>query len=316
MASAPKTKLGLEALLTKYQGYVAPGTYERPRTMFSIGPLSLNLAVGNYKGVPSGRIIQIVGQESSGKSTLALDILAQHQRAFPAESVGYVDFERSFVADYAAACGVDLARILVVRPDTTEQGFTILEDMIQNGIRVVVVDSVAAAKPSSENNRDYEDAMKMASSAGIITRFCNRIVPIIDNADAVIVMINQLRENFNTMSPEKTIAFGGRALRYATGVTISLVRTSKKEQRIDVQATIRKNKVGAPYQVTEFQIVYGAGIDHNTDAVQLALQRGLLTKGGAWYTYKDQKFQGEVAVAEAVGAQLRAEIVASFEGGA
>ncbi len=283
---------GVAKILERYKDVIRVASEDRPRSWISLGPLSLNLAVGNPKGVKAGRIVQIVGKFSSGKSTLALDIIAQYQRQYEAPAI-YVDFERSFDSDYAGKMGVDVDRLHIVTADSTEDGFNIIEALVKTGeIRLVVVDSIAAAKSSTENDKDYDDNMKMASSAGAITRFCNRIVPLLDNYDTLLVVLNQLRANFSTLSPEKEIPFGSKSLQHAVSITIQTVALHTTDQETEVQATIKKNKVGAPRRVAKYFIRYGHGIDHARDIIDLGVEQGIVEKNKGWMTYEGRKANG------------------------
>jgi len=300
----------LTDLLKKYQDVISLGSIDRPKTMFSLGPLSLNLAVGNPNGVQSGRIIQIAGKYSSGKTTLAQDIVAQHQKA-TGLPVAYIDFERAFDKDYAQKIGVNTDKLHIVRADTTEQGLDICEALIKSGdIRLVVIDSVAAAKPSSEDDKSYEDSPKVGGNSIIISRFCNRIVPLIDNNDVLIVLLNQLRANMNTMSPEREIPYGAKSLHFATSVLIRTTNIKTTAEVTDIQAVVHKNKVGAPRHVAQFSIRFDRGIDHAQDIVQLAIERDLVHKSGSWLTYGSKKVQGiERAGAEFPVDEIRARII-------
>lgn len=284
--------MSLDALLKKYKNAIDLASVPRPKTFISLGPLSLNIAIGDTRGVETGRIVQIVGKQSSGKSTLALDIIAQHQEA-TGLPVLYVDFERSLDPDYARACGVDLERLYQVRADTTEEGLDAALDFIKSGsVKLIIIDSIAAAMPSSEEEKDMKDSPKMASNAGLITRFCNKVVPLLDNNDVLLVVLNQLRKNFSTLSPETEIPFGGMSLQYATAVMIRMAAIKNEERTMTAQTIIRKNKVGAPQARTEFKIVYGRGIDHAADIVELAIERNIVNKSGAWFTFGEYKAQG------------------------
>lgn len=300
----------LANLLKKYEDAVALGSTERTKTCFSLGPLSLNLAVGDVDGIKSGRVVQIVGKYSSGKSTLALDIIAQHQRQSGLPVI-YVDFERAYDPVYAKAIGVNTDLLHIVRADSTEDGLTIAENFIKTGeIKLVVIDSIAAAKPSSENDKDYNDPARMGGNSGIISRFVNRIVPLIDNNDVLLVLLNQLRANFNTLSHEKEVPYGAKSLHYATSVMIQTTNIKNTEDETEIQAVIKKNRVGAPRHVTRFFIKYGQGIDHAQDVIQLAIDRGLVSKSGSWFAYRDTKVQGmEKAVAEFPVDEIRTSIV-------
>lgn len=283
-----------ELLLKKFKKEIALASVERPKSRFFIGPLSLQIAAELTEGIKSGRMIMLMGKESSGKTTLALDIIARYQKDNPEAMAGWLDFERSFVKEYAAMVGVDLDRLLIVRPQNTERGLMIAEEMIEEaGIKLIVIDSIAAAKPSSEDDKTYEDNMKMASNAGIITRFCNRIKPILDDNDALMVVLNQMRANLNSMAREKEIAYGPKALVHASDLTVALRLKEREDTRITVEALIRKNRVGAPAHLCSYDIVYGKGIDHRVDIFRLALFYDLIRKSGAWYYYGELKAQGE-----------------------
>lgn len=299
-----------EGLLKKYKNYIATADVARPKTKFSLGPLSLNLAVGDPNGVESGKFIQIFGKPASGKSTLSLEMIKAWQQANETNEALYVDFERTFDQRYALNVGVDLKRLFIVRADTTEQGMSIIEQAVEEGIKLVVVDSIAAGMPSSELDKDYTDSPKMASNAGLWTRFANRMVGKIDNKDALVVLLNQMRKNFSMMAREEEIPYGGLALQFATSVSIQMQRIKTEDTRITVQAIIKKNKVGAPNTRAEFYIDYGRGINHKADIINLALNAGIVTRSGAWYSYAGEKAQGldgacEIFPVETIAAQLK-----------
>lgn len=283
----------IDALLKKYRDVIHLGTEDRPKTWISVGPLSLNLAIGDARGIRAGRILQIVGKYSSGKSTLALDIIRQHQASDPESVVAYVDFERAFDPDYAQKIGIDLDRIHIVTADSTEQGFDIVEGFVKTGeVRLVIIDSIAAARSGTEDDKTNSDNAKMATSAGAITRFCNRVVPLLDNYDVLLVVLNQLRSNFNTLSPEKEIPFGSKALQYAASVTIQTTAVSTNDQETEIQATVKKNKVGAPRKVVKFFIRYGMGIDHDRDILDTAVNMDIVEKNKGWYKYEGENANG------------------------
>lgn len=281
-----------DSLLSKYKNIISTASQKREKTRFKIGPLSLNLVLDGPDGVEGGKLIEIIGHASTGKSTLALDTIATYQREHD-KTVLYVDFERSFDADYALACGVDLDRLLIVRADTTEEGLNILEDAIRNhDIKLTVLDSIAMAQPSSELEKDFSDSPKMASNAGLLTRFSYRIIPILDNNDALCLLLNQWRSNFNSLSPVKDVPYGPKAIGYAASAIIALAKIKTEDDQQIVRATIQKNKLNSPQANTEFIITYGSGIDHAKDLLTLALNNGIITKAGSWYQYGESKVQG------------------------
>lgn len=282
-----------DALLKGKLGkFITTADVVREKTVFSLGPLSLNLAIGNARGVESGRFVQIFGKPSVGKSTLVMDIIRQWQEVHADNDALYVDFERALDARYINAIGVDLSRLLVVRADTTEQGQNIIEQAIESGIKLIVVDSIAAGVPSSELDKRYDESPKMASGAGLWTRFALRMIPRMDNNDVLVILINQMRKNFSMMSRDEEIPWGGLALQYASSVNVHLQRIETKNDHIGVRATIKKNKVGSPMTTADFDIAYGQGIRHDLDVLTLAQNAGIIGVNGSWYSYGQVKAQG------------------------
>lgn len=306
----------VDSLLKKYNKTLTLASQVKPKSLYSLGTLSLNMAVGNVEGVPGGKIIMLLGKQSSGKSTLAMEGIAAYQRSHPEEQALYIDFERSIDPLYARNMGIDLDRLIVVREDTTEDGLDRCEEFIHAGIKYVVIDSVAAANPKSELDKGYGDSPKMASNAGLMTRFCNRIVPLIDNKDAILVLINQYRKNFSQMSRETEIPWGSLALQYTTSVIISLARIATEGKEQTVQAIIKKNKVGSPQTRTDFVIQYGSGIDHALDILTIALNSGIIQRSGAWYEFNGHKAQGmEKAKSTFPIDELQSLVIQAFNSG-
>lgn len=289
--SNSKSAAQLKAELKLLKGYVETADVPRDHEFVSLGPLSLNTAAGDVRGVKSGRLIQIFGKESSGKSTLALDIIAQFQKTGRGPAL-YIDFERSFDAIYAETCGVDLAELLLARVDHMQRGFDIIYSCIESGIKLIVIDSIAAAMPKSEADKSAEDAPKMASAAGPITQFVNKVIPMLDDNDVLLVCINQLRANFNQMSPEKEIPFGGHALQYHTALKLHVTKIKTEATKQTTQVVVKKNKTNAPQGRAEFFINYGEGVDHKADILTIGEERGILVRKGAWYNYGELKAQG------------------------
>ncbi len=299
MAGKKPSSVKFGSVLDKYAQFATKASEMERKPLFSIGPLSLNIAIGNKDGAPMGRLYQLVGKESSGKSTLCLDIIQQYQKAHPDEDVFYIDFERSLDPDYAEACGVDLTRLIRIHPDTTEQGLDIIMEAAESDeVKLFVIDSIAAAMPSSEQGKSMGDNAKMASAASVMSRYNPKIIGPLDNHNATIIMVNQLRKNFSLMSPITEIPWGGMSVQFHVSQTIHLVRTKREEGQQFVTATVQKNKSGAPMQKVDFKIAYGAGIDHADDILNLAEQYGIIQKSGAWYVYGDLKVQGSVRASE------------------
>lgn len=284
--------MSLEELMKKYSMYVIPASHVREHPRMSLGPLSVNAVVGHPDGVPMGSIIQIVGSASHGKTTLALDIVASFQRRYREHGVLYVDLERTFRPAYASACGVDVDSLLLMKPDYAEQAITLIEEFItRGGVKLVVLDSVPFALPKEELDKGFEERQRVASSAQLITRFCTRIVQKLDNQSATIVLINQFRKNFS-LSREQEIPFGGLALQYASSLVLYIKRIEHVPDGFLAEVTVKKSKVGNPRGRSVFPIRYGRGIDHTEDVLNLAIDLGIVTKRGSWYTYATYKAQG------------------------
>ena len=285
--------MDIETLKKKYKGVVRSASEVRDHHIVSLGPLSLNYVLGSMHGAPAGRLVQIVGKESSGKSTLAFDIIAQHQHDYPNMMIIYLDYERTYDPIYAAACGINTETMLLLTPNSAEEGADMVEEFIRTGeVKLVILDSIPAAIPRTEHDKTMTDSPKMASSAGFITRFVQRIAYQLDNYDVMFIAINQLRMNFSAMSPERYVPFGGMALQYATSIRIDLERIKNENDQQTIRAFIKKSKVGSPRGMTEFKIVYGQGIDHAGDILTLATQFNIVRQSGAWFTYGDIKCQG------------------------
>lgn len=282
--------MSLEDIKRKYRQFINQNV---EHSLFDFGPLNLTYAIGGrYDGVLSGKIYQIVGRESSGKTTLAVDVAAQFVRRYPDQTVLWVDFERSVEYPYFEACGFRADSFIRLTPNYAEDGLNAVQEFIENGVRLVVIDSVAFAVPRAHAGKSFGETMKMAATASLMTEFCKRMVPLIDNNDAAIILINQLRKNFSTMSHEEHVPFGGTAIQQATNVTVMLTAVSREETKQHVAATVYKNKQGAPRQRVEFPIVYGRGIDHAEVILSMARSCGIIEVNGSWYKYNDVSVQG------------------------
>lgn len=277
--------------LDRYKAFIKNASQVNEGIFIPFSLLSLNIVLGDIRGIRSGKIVQLIGNPSSGKSTLALDLIASAQRA--GIKCAYVDFERTFDPDYSNALGVDLEKLQMVKPDFAEQGLEITELLIKEAnVQLVVIDSIPAAVPSVESEKGYSDAEKMAVAAGYITRFCRRVIPIIDNYNALIVILNQYRANISTLARSESKPYGPRALGYSSSLIIELTRVKNEDTRTFVQARATKNKLAPERKVTEFTLVYGQGPDTSGDLLTLAEQAGIVTKRGAWYMYNESKAQG------------------------
>ena len=260
----------------------------------STGSISLDFALG-IGGVPRGRIIEIYGPESSGKTTLALQVIASAQKN--GGEAAFIDVEHALEPAYARALGVDIENLLISQPDTAEDALNIAETLVRSGaIDVLVVDSVAALVPRSEIEGEMGD-----SSVGVIARLMSqalrKLAGCISKTNCVVIFINQLREKIGVMYGNPETTPGGRALKYFSSVRIDVRRIEALKNGTEVignrtRAKIVKNKVAPPFKEAEFDIMYGEGISKIGEIIDLAVKLDLIDKGGAWFTVGDMRIQG------------------------
>ena len=283
------------------------------------GSLSLDIALG-IGGVPKGRIIEIYGPESSGKTTLALHIVAEAQKR--GGEVAFIDAEHALDPGYARALGVDIDSMLISQPDTGEQGLEICEALVRSGaIDVVVVDSVAALTPRAEIEGDMGDS-HVGLLARLMSQALRKLAGSIAKTNCVVIFINQLREKVGVMYGNPEVTTGGRALKFYSSVRIDVRRVEAMKAGGEVignrtRAKIVKNKVAPPFREAEFEILYGEGISKWGELVDLAVKLDIIQKSGSWFAMGDMRIgQGRDAarqylkdnpdVAEEVEAQVRA----------
>ncbi|VAW08950.1 RecA protein [hydrothermal vent metagenome] len=259
------------------------------------GALSLDLALG-IGGVPRGRVVEIFGPESSGKTSLALHIIAEAQRN--GGTAAFIDAEHALDPIYARAIGVDIDELLISQPDTGEQALEIADMLIRSGaLDVVVIDSVAALVPRAELEGDMGDT-HVGLQARLMSQALRKLAGSINRSNTTAIFINQIREKIGVMfgSPETTP--GGRALKFYASVRIDIRRIEAIKVGTDnignrVRTKIVKNKVAPPFRLAEFDIMFGEGISREGSLIDVAVEQGIVRKAGAWYTYDgDQLGQG------------------------
>ena len=283
------------------------------------GSLSLDIALG-IGGVPKGRIIEIYGPESSGKTTLALHIVAEAQKR--GGEVAFIDAEHALDPAYARALGVDIDSMLISQPDTGEQGLEICEALVRSGaLDVVVVDSVAALTPRAEIEGDMGDA-HVGLLARLMSQALRKLAGSIAKTNCIVIFINQLREKVGVMYGNPEVTTGGRALKFYASVRIDVRRIEGIKVGGEIignrtRAKIVKNKVAPPFREAEFEILYGQGISKWGEMVDLAVKLDIIQKSGSWFSMGDLRIgQGRDAarqylkdnpdVAEKVEAEVRA----------
>jgi len=262
------------------------------------GSISLDIALG-IGGVPRGRIIEIYGPESSGKSTLALHIAANTQKK--GGTVAYIDAEHALDPHYAQALGVNIDDLMISQPDTGEQALDIVETLVQSGgVDLIVVDSVAALTPRAEIEGEMGQS-HMGLQARLMSQALRKLTAIVSKTNTTIVFINQIRMKIGVMfgNPEDTT--GGKALKFYSSVRIEIRRRAqiKMGETIigsRVYVKVVKNKVAPPFKIAEFDIMYGTGISYEGDLIDKGVQYKILTKAGSWLNYGEQKLgQGREA---------------------
>jgi recombination protein RecA len=278
------------------------GDHERQAIpAISTGSLGLDIALG-IGGLPKGRIVEIYGPESSGKTTLTLSVIAEAQKQ--GATCAFVDAEHALDPDYAGKLGVNVDDLLVSQPDTGEQALEITDMLVRsNAIDVIIVDSVAALVPKAEIEGEMGD-MHVGLQARLMSQALRKITGNIKNANCLVIFINQIRMKIGVMfgSPETTT--GGNALKFYSSVRLDIRRTGAVKEGEEVvgsetRVKIVKNKVAPPFRQAEFQILYGKGIYRNGEIIDLGVQQGLIEKSGAWYSYQGNKIgQGKANAAK------------------
>ena len=286
----------------------------------STGSLGLDLALG-IGGLPRGRIIEVYGPESSGKTTLALHVLAEAQKL--GGEVAFIDVEHALDPTYARALGVDIDSLLVSQPDTGEQAMEICEALVRSGaIDAIVVDSVAAMVPKAEIEGEMGDS-HVGLQARLMSQALRKLTSTVSRSNTLIIFINQIRMKIGVMFGNPETTTGGNALKFYASVRIDIRRIGSIKDKEDVigsqtRVKIVKNKVAPPFKIVDFDIMYGEGISKTGELIDLGVKAGIVEKAGAWFSYKGEKLgQGREnaklflkenpAVAEEIENKIRAD---------
>ena len=306
-AAASDRKKALETAIAKIEKDYGKGTIMRLGDDISVnvealstGSLSLDLALG-IGGVPKGRIVEIYGPEASGKTTLALHIVASAQKA--GGDAAYIDVEHALEPAYAQALGVDINSLLISQPDTGEQALDIAESLVRSGaVDVLVIDSVAALIPRVELEGEVGDTV-VGALARLMSQAMRRLAGAISKNNCTVIFINQLRQKIGVMYGNPETTPGGLALKYYASVRIDVRRIETLKNGGEMignrtRAKVVKNKVAPPFREAEFDIIYGEGISKLSEIVDLAVKLEIIDKAGAWFTVGTQRIQGKDGVKE------------------
>ena len=283
------------------------------------GSIALDHALG-IGGYPKGRIIEIYGPESSGKTTLAIHAIAEAQKAGGIAAI--IDAEHAFDRTYAKALGVDLETLLISQPDNGEQALEIADNLIRSGaIDIVVIDSVAALTPKAEIEGEMGEN-KVGLQARLMSQALRKLTANISKTNTCCIFINQLREKIGIMFGNPETTTGGNALKFYASVRLDIRRTTQIKDGEEalgnhVKVKVVKNKMAPPFKKAEFDIVFGEGISHTSELVDLGVELGIIAKSGSWFSYNDQKLaqgreaakkllQDNVELADEIEAKIRA----------
>ena len=331
MSDLDNKKKALQLILDKMDKAYGKGTVMRMGDsavddkieVIPSGSLELDLALG-VGGYPRGRVIEIYGPESSGKTTLTLHAIAEAQKA--GGIAAFIDAEHAFDRYYAAKLGVDVENLIISQPDNGEQALEIADNLIRSGaIDIIVIDSVAALTPKAEIEGEMGDS-RMGLQARLMSQALRKLTGTINKTKCTAIFINQLREKIGVMFGNPETTTGGNALKFYASVRLDIRRSTQIKNGDEVignhsKVKVVKNKVAPPFRQAEFDIMYGEGISKVGEILDMGVEKGIVNKSGSWYSYNDSKLgQGRDAVKEVLkdnpelAEEIEAKIVALIKG--